>query len=146
MSVRTKFSHFAFFCIIGALLGDVLTIRARAQTLTVEQQTAIKALQTEAERKAAPTALHLADVVRKIYENNLSEAPDLSLRATLDAQMKDSVWQLLQVKGEAMWAAYRLLTPSQKALVRAEVFKDRPPTDLPDVMDIIGRLFMPNKH
>ena len=40
-----------------------------------------------------------------------------------------------------MWSAFRVLTPDQKKVVRAEVLKPQKPGDLPDVTEAIGKLF-----
>jgi hypothetical protein len=109
--------------------------------LTDAQKTAIASLRSDSEKKATLMAVQLAVVVQKIYDNNLSDTPNEALRGTLDNEMKDLVWQLLMTKGDAMWAAYRLLTPEQKRIVRAEIAKPRPPGDLPDVMDLIVKTF-----
>jgi hypothetical protein len=109
--------------------------------LTEAQRTAIRALQSESGQKTTQLAVQLAAVVQKIYDNNLSDAPNEELRVTLDNQMKDLVWQMLVVKGDAMWAAFRALTPEQKGVVRAEIAKPRPPGDLPDVLDLIVATF-----
>jgi hypothetical protein len=109
--------------------------------LTDAQKSAIRALQTESEQKATQLAVQLATVVQKIYDNNLSDAPNEQLRVTLDDEMKELVSQMLLVKGNSMWAAFRLLTPEQKRIVRTEIAKPRPPGDLPDVMDLIVKIF-----
>jgi hypothetical protein len=109
--------------------------------LTDAQKTAIASLRSDSEKKATLMAVQLAVVVQKIYDNNLSDTPNEALRGTLDNEMKDLVWQLLMTKGDAMWAAYRLLMPEQKRIVRTEIAKPRPPGDLPDVMDLIVKTF-----
>ena len=45
-------------------------------------------------------------VVQKIYDNNLADSPNETLRVSLDNEMKDLVWQMLLTKGDTMWAAY----------------------------------------
>jgi hypothetical protein len=105
------------------------------------QKSAVRALQGESEQKTAQAAGQLAGVVQKIYENNLSDTPNDELRVTLDNQMRDLVWQMVSIKGNAMWTAFRLLTPEQKRIVRAEIAKPRPTGDLPDVLDLIVRTF-----
>jgi Spy/CpxP family protein refolding chaperone len=105
------------------------------------QKSAIRALQGESEQKTAQAARQLAGVVQKIYENNLLDTPNEELRATLDTQMRDLVWQMVSIKGNAMWTAFRLLTPEQKQFVRTEIAKPRPTGDLPDVLDLIVRTF-----
>ena len=66
--------------------------------LTDAQIAAIRVIQAESEQRAAPIALHLADVVHRLYDNNLSDTPSEQLRGVLDAEMKDLVWQALVVK------------------------------------------------
>jgi hypothetical protein len=105
------------------------------------QKSAIRALQSDSEQKAAQAATQLAGIVQQIYENNLSDAPNDQLRATLDNQMRDLVWQMVSIKGNAMWTAFQLLTPEQKRVVRVEIAKPRPTGDLPDVLDLIVRTF-----
>jgi hypothetical protein len=111
--------------------------------LTDTQSSAIRALETESGQKTTQLAVQLAAVVQKIYDNNLSDTPNEQLGASLDTQMKELVWQMLQIKGSSMWAAYRLLTPDQKRIVRSEIAKPRPPGDLPDVMELIVKTFKP---
>ena len=114
--------------------------------LTDAQKTSIASLRSESERKVTLLAVQLAAVVQKIYDNNLSDTPNEELRVSLDDQMKELVWQMLLVKGDSMWAAFRLLTPEQKRIVKAEIARPRAPGDLPDVMDLIGKTFkLPGK-
>jgi len=105
------------------------------------QKSAIRALQSESEQRATQAATQLAGVVQKIYENNLQDLPNEELRVTLDNQMRELVWQMVSIKGNAMWTAFRLLTPEQKQIVRTEIAKPRPTGDLPDVLDLIIRTF-----
>jgi hypothetical protein len=105
------------------------------------QKSAIRALQSESDQKTAQTATQLASVVQKIYENNLSDLPNDELRVSLDNQMRELVWQMVAIKGNAMWTAFRMLTPEQKRVVRTEIAKPRPTGDLPDVLDLIVRTF-----
>ena len=109
--------------------------------LTDAQVTAIRALQAESGQKATQLAVELAAVVKRIYDNNLSDTPNEELRVSLDNQMKELVWQMLLVKENSMWAAFRLLTPEQKRIVRTEIARPRPPGDLPDVLDLIVKTF-----
>ena len=101
----------------------------------------MKSIQIEAEKRAEATVLQLAAVVRRVYDNNLSDSPDEKLRAGLDAEMKELVWQVLLVKGDSMWAAFRVLSLEQKQRVRAEIAKPRQPGDLPDVTEVIAKMF-----
>jgi hypothetical protein len=114
--------------------------------LTDAQVTAIRALQAESGQKATQLAVELAAVVKRIYDNNLSDTPNEELRVALDNQMKELVWQMLLVKENSMWAAFRLLTPEQKRIVRTEIARPRPPGDLPDVMDLIVKTFKLTGH
>jgi hypothetical protein len=105
------------------------------------QKSAIRALQSDSEQKTVQTATQLAGIVQKVYENNLSDTPNDELRVSLDNQMRELVWQMVAIKGNSMWTAFRLLTPEQKRIVRAEIAKPRPTGDLPDVLDLIVRTF-----
>jgi hypothetical protein len=118
-------------------------ISPAAPPLTDAQKEAIRSIQSTTEAKGVPVAIQLAAVVAKLYENNLSDTPNDELRAKLDAQMKELVWQALQLKGEAMWAAFRVLSPEQKAIVRVDVAKPPRPGELPDLLDVIARRFGP---
>jgi len=109
--------------------------------LTDTQSSAIRALESESGQKTTQLAVQLAAVVQKIYDNNLSDTPNEELRVSLDNQMKELVWQMLLIKGNSMWSAYRLLTPEQKRIVRTEIARPRPPGDLPDVMELIVKTF-----
>jgi hypothetical protein len=109
--------------------------------LSDAQKTAIASLRSESEKKATLIAVQLAAVVQKIYDNNLADSPNETARASLDNEMKELVWQLLLTKGDTMWAAFRLLTPEQKRIVKAEIAQPRAPGDLPDVMDLIVKTF-----
>jgi hypothetical protein len=112
-----------------------------ADALSSQQRAAITLAQAEGEQKAGPIALRLASVVTRLYENNLSEAPDVAVRTTLDAEMKDLVWQLLMVKGESMWAAVRALTPEQRQMLRDQIPKPNAGGNVPDLMDLISHTF-----
>jgi hypothetical protein len=109
--------------------------------LSDAQKTAIASLRSESEKKATLIAVQLAAVVQKIYDNNLADSPNETARVSLDNEMKELVWQLLLTKGDTMWAAFRLLTPEQKRIVKAEIAQPRAPGDLPDVMDLIVKTF-----
>jgi hypothetical protein len=123
-----------------AVLAQAVAAQA-PPVLNDAQKSAIRALQGESEQKTMQVATELAGLVQKVYENNLSDTPNEELRVSLDAQMKELVWQMVAIKGNAMWAAFRLLTPDQKRLVRTEIVKPRPTGDLPDVLDLIVRTF-----
>lgn len=109
-----------------------------AHTLTDAQRQAIKRIQTDAEKQAAPAALRLAEIVNKIYENMLADEPDEKLRADLSAQMEKATWSLLSIKGQSIHDIIRVLTPAQRQLVRVEMRKPGSPADLSEV---VARLF-----
>jgi len=139
----------SFCLVVGCLLlcaasASAQPPEARAQevpALNDAQKAAIRALQSESEQKTTQTATQLAGVVQKIYENNLSDTPNEALRASLDNQMRELVWQMVAIKGNSMWTAFQMLTPEQKRVVRTEIAKPRPTGDLPDVLDLIVRTF-----
>ncbi|MDQ3907956.1 MAG: hypothetical protein M3268_06390 [Acidobacteriota bacterium] len=105
-----------------------------AHTLTDEQKQAIKRVQADAEKLAAPAAARLAEIVGKIYENMLADEPDEKLRADLSAQMKEAVWALLEIKGQSIHDIVRVLMPAQRQIVRAESKKQGAPSDLSEVV------------
>lgn len=111
-----------------------------AHTLSEAQKQAIERIRVESERQAAPAAARLAGIVSKIYENMLAEKPDEALRAKLSAEMKEAVWALLEIKGQAIRETVNVLTPAQKQLVKVEMRQPGAPSDL---SEIIARLFKP---
>jgi hypothetical protein len=133
----------ALCCVALSTMGAAAQAVATREppVLNDAQKSAIRALQSESEQKTTQAATQLAGVVQKIYENNLADTPNEELRVSLDGQMKELVWQMVAIKGNAMWAAFRLLTPEQKRLVRTEIARPRPTGDLPDVLDLIVRTF-----
>jgi Spy/CpxP family protein refolding chaperone len=111
-----------------------------AHTLTDAQKQAIKRIQTDAEKQAAPAALRLAGIVNKIYENMLADEPDEKLRADLSAQMEKATWTLLSIKGQSIHDIVRVLTPAQRQLVKVEMQKPGAPSDLSEVVTHIFKL------
>jgi Spy/CpxP family protein refolding chaperone len=105
-----------------------------ARTLSDSQKQAIKRIQAEAEKKAAPAAIRLAGIVRKIYENMLADKPNEKLRAALSAEMKEAAWTLLSIKGQVVRDTINVLTPAQKQLVKSEIQKAGAPADLSEVV------------
>jgi Spy/CpxP family protein refolding chaperone len=105
-----------------------------AHTLTDAQKQAIKRIQEDAEKRAAPAAAHLAEIVGRVYENMLADAPDEKLRADLSAQMKEAAWALLEIKGQSIHDIVRVLTPAQRQVVREEMKKPGAPADLSEVV------------
>jgi uncharacterized membrane-anchored protein YjiN (DUF445 family) len=111
-----------------------------AHTLTDAQKQAIKRIQSDAEKQAAPAALRLAGIVNKIYENMLADRPDAKLRADLSARMEKATWALLSIKGQSIHDIVRVLTPAQRELVRAEMRKPGAPSDLSEVVAHVFKL------
>jgi uncharacterized membrane-anchored protein YjiN (DUF445 family) len=111
-----------------------------AHTLTDAQKQAIKRIQTDAEKQAAPAALRLAGIVNKIYENMLADQPDEKLRASLSAQMEKATWTLLSIKGQSIHDIVRVLTPAQRQLVKVEMQKPGAPSDLTEVVAHVFKL------
>jgi hypothetical protein len=103
-------------------------------TLSEAQQQAIKRIQVESEKRAAPAALRLAGIVAKIYENMLADKPDEKLRARLSAEMKKAAWELLTIKGQAIRETVNVLTTEQKQLIKSEMHKPGAPADLAEVI------------
>src|SRR3954447_10782775 len=81
-----------------------------ARTLTDAQRQAIKTIQTEADRRAAPAVLRLDGIMSKVYANMLAERPDARLRATLSARMEKATWALFAIKGQSVYEILRVLT------------------------------------
>lgn len=108
------------------------------RSLSEEQKQAINRIRVESEKRAAPAALRLAEIVSKIYENMLADKPDEQLRATLSEQMKEVAWELLSIKGQSIRDTVNVLTPEQKRLVKAEMRKSGASGDLSEV---IARMF-----
>jgi hypothetical protein len=105
-----------------------------AHTLTDSQKQAIKGIQTDAERRAAPAVLRLNGIMSKVYANMLAERPDARLRATLSARMEKATWALFAIKGQSFYEILRVLTPAQRQLVRNEMKKPGAPSDLSEVL------------
>ncbi|MGB8508444.1 MAG: hypothetical protein WCD76_08560 [Pyrinomonadaceae bacterium] len=103
-------------------------------TLSEAQKAAIKRVRVESERKAAPTAVRLAVVVSRIYDNMLADQPDEKLRVKLSAEMKAAAWELLAIKGQGVREMVNVLTPAQKRLVKSEMRKPGAPADLSEVI------------
>jgi Spy/CpxP family protein refolding chaperone len=121
--------------------GDTPKPAAAARpSLTAAQKQALQAIDDEAKKKAAPVALRFAKIVKDIYENMLADQPDEDLRAKLANEMKESTWELLSIKGQAIRDSVAVLTPEQKQILRTEMAKPGAPSDLTEV---IGKTFRP---
>ncbi|MDT7687619.1 MAG: hypothetical protein QOE46_378 [Acidobacteriota bacterium] len=103
-------------------------------TLSESQKQAIKLIQVETEKRAAPAALKLAGIVSAIYDNMLADKPDEELRARLSAEMKESAWALLSIKGQSIRDIVNVLTREQKQLVKSEMLKPGASADLSEVI------------
>ena len=108
--------------------------------MTEAQKQAIKRIQAESEKRAAPAALRLAGVVSRIYENMLADRPDEELRSRLSAEMKEAGWELLAIKGQSIRETVNVLTAEQKRLVKDEMRKPGAPSDLSEVIAHTFRL------
>lgn len=113
--------------------------KAKGAPLTEAQRTRMTAIQKDAEAKAGPAAMRLAGVTKRVYENMLADQPDEELRAKLGGEMRDAVWALLQIKGQAIHDAVAVLTPVQRAQLKAEMGKAGAPGDL---SELIGSMFL----
>ncbi|MBA2341564.1 MAG: Spy/CpxP family protein refolding chaperone [Pyrinomonadaceae bacterium] len=114
-----------------------------AYPLSEAQKQKIKFIRSEAEKTAAPLALRLAQVAKRIYENMLAEKPDEELRQRLSSEMNEVVVALLSIKGQSMRDAVNALTAEQKQVIRSEMRKPGAPGDL---MELIMRVFnLPEK-
>lgn len=145
----TKIKPAALFLLTALLLSAASSTQAQADaphkedaahTLTEAQKQAIKRIQAESEKRAAPAALRLAEVVRRVYENMLADKPDEELRSRLSAEMKEAAWELLAIKGQSIRETVNVLTPEQKQLVRDEMRKPGAPADLSEVIAHTFRL------
>lgn len=103
-------------------------------TLSEAQQQAIKRIKISSEKKAALPAIRLARVVRKIYENMLADRPDEKLRVKLSAEMNETTWELLTIKGQAIRETVNILTAKQKQLIKSEMRKPSAPADLGELI------------
>jgi hypothetical protein len=106
-----------------------------ANALSEAQRQAIKRINISSKKKAALPALRLAGIVRQIYLNMLADKPDEKLRARLSAEMKETTWKLLTIKGQAIRETVNVLTPGQKQLIKSEMRKPGAPTDLGEVIE-----------
>ena len=106
-----------------------------AQALSEAQQQAIQRIKISSGKRAALPALRLAGIVRKIYLNMLADKPDEKLRARLSAEMKETTWKLLTIKGQAIRETVNVLTPGQKKLIKSEMRKPGAPADLGELIE-----------
>ena len=113
-------------------------VAAARPSLTAAQKQALQAIDDEAKKKAAPSALRFAGIVKGIYENMLADHPDEELRAKLGNEMKETTWELLSIKGQAIRDSVAVLTAEQKQILRTEMAKPDAPSDL---MEVIGKAF-----
>lgn len=105
------------------------------RVLTASQKSAMKAIKTEADKKAAPLALRFAGIVKQIYENMLADQPDEKLGIQLGDDMKNITWELLTIKGQAIRDTVKLLDPEQKKMLRQSMAKPGAPSDLTELIE-----------
>lgn len=104
-------------------------------SLSEAQQRAIKRIKAASGRKAVLPALRLAGIVRRIYNNMLADKPDEKLRVKLSAELKETTWELLTIKGQAIRETVNALTREQKQLIKDEMRKPGAPADLGELID-----------
>jgi Spy/CpxP family protein refolding chaperone len=109
-----------------------------AHTLSDSQKQAMKRIETESKKKAAPIALKLAATAKKIYENMLSDKPNDALRKKLAAELDAVAGQLLTIKGQTIHDLVMVLTPEQKRLIKNEMQK---PGAAGDLSEVIAKTF-----
>jgi hypothetical protein len=106
-----------------------------APALSEAQQQAIKRIKAAGERKAALPGLRLAGIIRRIYQNMLAGKPDEKLRARLSAEMRETTWELLAIKGQTIRETVKVLTPEQKQYIKSEMKKPGVPADLGELIE-----------
>ncbi len=106
--------------------------------LTAAQKEAALRIKSDSEKQAAPEALRMAGIVKRIYENMLADQPDEALRTQLAGELKQVAGTLLSIKGQSIADTVKLLTPEQKKRLREEMGKPGAPSDLTELID---RLF-----
>jgi Spy/CpxP family protein refolding chaperone len=109
-----------------------------AHPLTEAQKQAIKSILDEVKQKLAPLLLPLAQSVKDIHENMLSEKPDETVSRTLTKKIGDTLAELIAIKIQTNQKIVNLLTPEQKQIVKSELAKREAPTDL---FEIIAKVF-----
>jgi Spy/CpxP family protein refolding chaperone len=143
----TPIASLLFLVCIGAPLQAQQASSAEARptseatkplALTADQKRALESIEEAAKRKAESGGLKLAGTVRQVYENMLSDFPDEAKGQRLGADMKEAMWELLSIKGESIRDSVQVLTPQQKAKLRAEIAKPDAPSDL---TELIRKLF-----
>jgi hypothetical protein len=111
-------------------------------SLSDAQVAAMKRIKSESEKQAAPLAVQLAAVAKRIYENMLSDKEDQKLRRRLSLQMNGIAGKLLAIKGQSIRDTVAVLTPEQKRTLRDEMRKPGAPADL---TELISKLFAGGK-
>ncbi len=111
-----------------------------ADPLTSAQQRQMAAIKDAMEQRAAPAAVRLTQITRRIYENMLADTPDEQLRTSLAREMHATLIELLDLKGQSIRDAVAVLTPHQKTQLRAAMSQPGAPADLSELM---GKLFQP---
>ncbi|CAN5354118.1 hypothetical protein BH10PLA2_BH10PLA2_22730 [soil metagenome] len=98
--------------------------------LSAEQKKAIQLIQAKNQIKLAPMALKLAATVKQVYDNLLADNMDEQLADRLRQQMKDTVGELVVIRGEAMREAVKVLTADQKRYLKRELTKPGTPGEM----------------
>ncbi|SOD95241.1 Spy/CpxP family protein refolding chaperone [Spirosoma fluviale] len=137
------FVQFVLICtVVGRGIAQspstALALSDTSHHLSKDQLAAMKRIQTESEKKAAPVALRLAQTVKQIYANMLADQEDKTLRQQLAIQMNKATIELLSIKGQSMRDIVGVLTPEQKQLVKQEMQK---PNAKADLAELIGKMF-----
>ncbi|HSS21321.1 MAG TPA: hypothetical protein VLL54_14700 [Pyrinomonadaceae bacterium] len=126
------------FVFVAVLLGGAPKSYARslpAATLSEAQIQAIKRVRAASARKAILPGLRLARITRQIYDNMLAPKPDEKLRLKLSAELKETTWELLTIKGQSIRESVNALTPAQKNVLKVEMHKPGAPADLGELLD-----------
>jgi hypothetical protein len=139
--VLVVFLVFACAPQIQAAINNTSSVQSSAApALSEAQQQAIKRIKVAGARKAALPALRLAGIIRRIYQNMLADKTDEKLRARLSAEMKETTWQLLAIKGQTIRETVNVLTREQKQYLKSEMKKPGAPADLGELIERVFKL------
>lgn len=124
------------FCIVFLFsAAQAQTVDAGAKMpLSAEQMQLVKGINDKAAREAAPLAAQLAVTVKQIYENMLADQPSEKVRKKLSRQMTELTGKIVLIKGQTIRETVNILTPEQKARLKAEMKKPGAPADLSELM------------
>jgi hypothetical protein len=116
-------------------LGSLAVSAQTATTLSAKQVETFKTLKVKTEKAAAPIAAKMAATVTRIYANMLSDHENQALRKRLGAQLHLYAGKLLDLKGESLREALRILTPEQRDTVRDALSQPGAPGDIGEVIE-----------